>query len=295
MAQEIAAHHPEVVGLQEVFTFTLNGATGDPPYRDHLVDTLTALAALGESYQVAASVQDMQLAIPVDFDGDGQPEARVEVTERDVLLVRQDIPFQTVPFAQVCARPAPDGKGGCNYQVVLEHPATHIKIERGFAGADITVGARRYRVVTTHLEEREPDPTNPLSAAIQAAQATELLGLLHAPPPELPVIVLGDMNSSPDDQPVAQLLPPYRQFLAAGLLDLWSLRPGNAPGWTCCQAADLRNPHSDLSDRIDFIFTDFLPRKVKAQLVGNRVADKTRPHRLWPSDHAGVVAALTVD
>src|SRR5262249_31591593 len=163
-----------------------------------------------------------------------------------------------------------------NYQVVLEHPATHIKIDRGFAGADIAVGARRYRVVTTHLEEQEPDPTTPLSAAIQAAHATELLGLLHATPPQLSAIVLVDMNSCPSDQPVEQFIPPYQQFTGAGFVDLWSVRPGNAPGWTCCQAADLRNKPSTLSERIDFIFTDFLPRKVKARLVGNRVADKTR-------------------
>jgi|SRR5215813_11539716 len=66
-----------------------------------------------------------------------------------------------------------------------------------------------------------------------------------------------------------------------------SWHPENAPGWTCCQAADLRNHQSELSERIDFIFTDFPPRQVQARLVGNRAADKTRRHRLWLSDHAG--------
>jgi len=43
------------------------------------------------------------------------------------------------------------------------------------------------------------------------------------------------------------------------------------------------------------IFTNFLPRTGKARLVGHRVAEKTRPDRVWPSDHAGMVAELTVD
>src|SRR5262245_39513042 len=46
LAVEIAAHQPEVVGLQEVFTFTLNGHNGAAPYRDHVADTLHALAAV---------------------------------------------------------------------------------------------------------------------------------------------------------------------------------------------------------------------------------------------------------
>src|SRR5262249_47668339 len=61
LAKEIAGRDPEVVGLQEVFDFTLNGQNGAPPYRDHLVDTLSALAAQGRNYVVGASVQNFNL------------------------------------------------------------------------------------------------------------------------------------------------------------------------------------------------------------------------------------------
>src|SRR4029434_654584 len=146
------------------------------------------------------------------------------------------------------------------------------------------------------LEVRTPDPSHPRSAAIQAAQAAELIGTVQATiPAGRPVIVLGDLNSSPTDAPIDQIVSPYRQFTSAQFFDAWLLRPGHAPGLTCCQAADLKNPRSALSERIDLIFPNFLPRKVKARLVGTRVAEKTRPNRLWPSDHAGVVAELTVN
>lgn len=50
-----------------------------------------------------------------------------------------------------------------------------------------------------------------------------------------------------------------------------------------------------LSERIDMIFSLEVPEKVKqVRLVGDRVSDKIPPPgpRLWPSDHAGVVAEL---
>jgi endonuclease/exonuclease/phosphatase family metal-dependent hydrolase len=295
LAEEIADHQPEVVGLQEVFSFTLNGQHGAAPYRDHLTDTLHALNALGASYVAVASVQNTQLTLPVDFNGDTVPDAAVGVTDRDVILVRNDILASAVPFSQVCAQPSQDDGPGCNYQVFASTES--IDIKRGFVGVDVTVEGRPYRVVNTHLELRDIDPTNPLAAAIQAAQAAELIGTLQATTPVgRTIVVLGDFNSSPEHTslPIPPFLTPYQQ-LEAYAHDTWLLRPGNAPGLTCCQQENLLNQQSELYERVDLIFSTDLPRKVKARLLGNRVADKTRPHRLWPSDHAAVVAELTFD
>jgi hypothetical protein len=81
----------------------------------------------------------------------------------------------------------------------------------------------------------------------------------------------------------------------AGYTDTWTLRPGKVPGFSCCQLADLSNHQSILDERIDMIFTAEVPEKVKARVTGDKVADKTRPARLWPSDHGEVVAALEFD
>ena len=70
--------------------------------------------------------------------------------------------------------------------------------------------------------------------------------------------------------------------------------PGNRPGLTCCQDADLSNRRSLLYERIDMIFWWDEPARVTARLVGDTVSDKTFPPGLglWPSDHAGVWASL---
>lgn len=288
LAEEIANHQPAVVGLQEVYRYTIDGQLGAAPYRDQLLDTLDALDALGAAYTAVASVQNTYLPIDVDFNGDTK---KVEATDRDVILVRNDLLAGARVVSFPCAHPSQEG---CNYQV--EADAGNITIKRGFVGVDVTVEGRTYRIVNTHLEVRDISPTNPLAAVIQAAQAAELLATLRATSEGHSVLVLGDMNSTPEHPslPIPPFLTPYQQ-LEEYAYDTWLLRPGNLLGLTCCQAAELLNHQSELYERIDLIFSTSLPRKVKARLLGHRVADKTRPQRLWPSDHAAVVAELTFD
>jgi hypothetical protein len=53
LAEEIAERRPDLVGLQEVCDLTLDGANGAPPFRDHLVDLLAALAEVFRGRPVA--------------------------------------------------------------------------------------------------------------------------------------------------------------------------------------------------------------------------------------------------
>lgn len=298
LALEVVRRQPDVVGLQEVFDFTLNGAHGAPPFRDHLADTLHALAALGQHYHVAAEVQNLSLALPADLDGDGAPEAMVGTRDRDVILVRDGVAATAVPFSAGCARPALDGGPGCNYQVVVQAPtpAGTLSIERGFIGVDVTLRGRDYRIVDTHLEVPDIDPTNPLSSAIQAAQAQELLATVGATtPPGRTLVVLGDFNSTPEAQVVVvgdvTIVPPYLQLQAAGLTDTWLVDPRERAGHTCCQAEDLRNRDSQLSERIDLIFSSEAPAAARADVLGDLRIEKTLSG-LWPSDHGSVAAQL---
>jgi hypothetical protein len=135
-----------------------------------------------------------------------------------------------------------------------------------------------------------------------------------------PVIVVGDFNSSPNDPLIVPNVPgapppppeaglgdtwpevpnPYVQL--SGQLtgetfmnDVWMLRPGNVPGLTCCQAADLSNHRSQLYERVDLIWSSEPPLKVKqARVEGDTVNTKTHPpgRGLWPSDHGAVAATL---
>lgn len=299
LALEIALRRPDVVGLQEVFDFKLNGANGAPPFRNHLGDTLNALALLGQRYVVAAQVQNLAVTIPVDFNGDGAIDAGVGVLDRDIILVREGLAFTPVPYSAFCARPSLDGGPGCNYQVIVTAPTPvgELAIQRGFVGVDVTVNGRAFRVVDTHLEVPDIDPTNPLSAAIQAAQAQELTGILAATsPPDRTLVVVGDINSSPEDVITDvggfTIVPPYLQLAAAGFTDSFVVDPRVRDGFTCCQAEDLRNAQSQLSERIDVIVSRERPVSARDEVVGSRQIERTPITRLWPSDHAGVVARL---
>jgi endonuclease/exonuclease/phosphatase family metal-dependent hydrolase len=299
LALEIALQRPDVVGLQEVFDFRLNGAHGAPPYRDHLADTLQALSLLGQHYTVAAQVQNLAATIPIDTNSDGAIDAGVNVLDRDVILVRDGLAATPVPYSALCARPSLDGGPGCNYQVVVTAPSAvgPLAIERGFVGVDVTVNGRAYRVVDTHLEVPDIDPTNPLSAAVQAAQAQELIAILGASSPaDRKLIVVGDINSSPKDV-ITQvggvtIVPPYIQLAAAGFSDSFVVDPRVRDGFTCCQAEDLRNTPSQLNQRIDVIVSRERPASASDEVVGSRPGERTLINHLWPSDHAGVVARL---
>jgi hypothetical protein len=291
LAAEIVEKKPHLVGLQEVFNFTLNGSNYLPPFRDYLEDLMDALAAQGADYRVAAIVKNVDLSFPL------AENMTVGVIDRDVILARSDVTTSIVPVALSGCRSSLDG---CNYQVVanVTSAAGEISIERGFVVVDALIGNTLVRFVNTHLEEREVDPSNPLSPIIQAAQAVELISILAAfPNPDgAKVVIVGDINSSPQDQIIIvgsdMIVPPYMQFVLAEYVDTWTLRPGKPPGLTCCQAADLLNLESILEERIDIIFFGEFPGgKVKVNVVGNNEADKT-PSGLWPSDHAGVVTRL---
>ena len=68
------------------------------------------------------------------------------------------------------------------------------------------------------------------------------------------------------------------QFVDAGYTDIWTLRPGAVPGFTCCQDVDLSNKRSKLSERIDMIFSLEPPARVRqARVVGTVLP--TRPRR----------------
>ena len=293
--EQIARHRPDLVGLQEVWTLECTGpACSDPTiagaFADHEAATLAALSDLGADYQAVARVKNVDQGFPF-FVGDAF--GFLQVTDRDVILARAD----AVDYVDPVVFPGCDtSEDGCNYQVALSVPVLGgvADFPRGFVAVDARVRGQDYLFVNTHLEVREP----PIPRIVQSLQAQELIGrldLLQATNPWARLIVVGDMNSAPEDQPEGPAIPPYQQFIAEGYVDTWLLRPGMLPGFTCCQDDTLDNQRSTLDERIDLIFSLDTPWKVKqARVVGANVSDKTRPpgRGLWPSDHGGVVATL---
>ena len=278
LAREIADRRPHLVGLQEVFRLTLNGSTGAPPYRDYLADLLDALSALDANYYVVGRVENLNVVIPLPGLG------VVGATDHDVVLARADVPAWSVPLTGCRA-----SLEGCNFQNVvgLNTAVGPIALERGLVVVDALLdGTRHVRLANTHLEIPE------LPRQFQAAQAAELIAHLDAlPDPPGPTLVVGDINSAPTDKNLDPgVVTPYAQ-LAAAFTDAWSLRPGTPPGFTCCEQGDLSNLESTHFKRIDVIFTNVVPTRAKANIVGVDQEERT-PEGLWPSDHAGVAAEL---
>jgi len=307
IAANILKERPAVVGLQEVYAFQCFGgsACNDPSvagaFTDHLWETLDALNG---AYVPKATVVNLNIpGVPFEVNG---ASAFIGVIDRDVILVRADVSATPVNYTGICAKPSGEG---CNYSFVVSAttPYGPISVERGFVAVDATVDGQIHRVVNTHLELQFPDPSNPLSQVFQAAQAAELMQILYyTTPPGRSLVLLGDMNSSPEHLAIAGPLPlpppfnlgiptPYQEFVAAGYEDIWTMRPGSLAGYTCCQLEDLSNQQSLFYERIDMIFSLDAPDKVKrARVVGATVSDRTPPPGLglWPSDHGSVAAEL---
>jgi endonuclease/exonuclease/phosphatase family metal-dependent hydrolase len=314
IADIVMRNKPHVIGLQEVSLIRMQvPADGEvdinpspdpslpptltyvPNAKDVVFDYLQllvdALAARGLDYVVVedATAIDADVEFPMaSFDGECNMTSvpmDLRLTDRDVVLVRGDLATAN----------AMSKNFGINLPVQIPDPATGLdftlEFTRGYGALDVTLGDDTYRVVNTHLEVGDDaDPPSPLNL-IQGAQAMELLADIVATP--LPLVVVGDINSSPM---ALDPRPAYGLLSQAGFLDLWSVRQGPySPGFTCCQAEDLANPVSFLDERIDVVFarlpagSRLLP--IRAKVVGDSAREKSASDT-WPSDHAGVTATL---
>jgi hypothetical protein len=290
IAMEIADKNPDLIGCQEVAQFTRLRPTGDPeaPFQaieqyDYLALLLDALQAGGLEYEAAAVGFNADVTLPMfqGFDGSGAPLLDyVRYLDRDTILAKKG----------VVTRNAEAHGFITNFSVAFPG-APPVVFKRGFVTVDATVRGKTYRFVNTHVEnEGLPAPDGTLA---QEAQVAELLQELAQE--SLPVLLVGDFNLFPSDLD-------YSAIVSAGFADLWALRTNgrHKKGTTCCQDEDLLNEESALIDRIDYIFAhhphgtgpaDF-HHPVIVQLTGNDADEAKTESGFWPSDHAGVFAAI---
>ncbi len=301
LADEIEVQNPHLIGLQEVALWR-RGRVGlfDGPATpatevvyDFLDELRNQLRNRGLKYKVAVRQNETDFEVPADSVDDdmlgngGNPSnlRDVRLTMRDAILVRSDVDVKATQSDQYgFALPvdiAPDGPG-----------PEDIQAPRGWTAANVKVKDQKFRFINTHLEA--------FSAFIRKAQASELVGgfgPIHSP---LPVVLVGDLNSDPDDPTIVPSPPepaPTGNAEAYNLIaDAGFVNRGVTVD-TCCHAADLHNPTASFGplQRIDHILTD-TPGGVtglSATLIGTDPAFRT-PTGLWPSDHGGVVARLKV-
>lgn len=275
IAGEIARARPDLVGLQEAALWR-TGPFGTPATTvafDFIALLLEALGAHDLAYDVVATTTNLDAQAP-GYTAAGLTEIRL--TDRDAILVRRDAHGPVVDVFNV-------QQANFATNLVLANPVLGtVTITRGWAAIDAAVGHRTVRFLTTHLET--------FAEPAQVAQAMELLA--GPAGTALPLIFVCDCNSDARGQGT-DATATYGILRDAGLDDAWLAGHPDAPGLTCCQAADLTNSESSLDERIDLVLLggDFEVRHAK--LVGSRPRSRTdSPVPLWPSDHAGVVVTV---
>lgn len=309
IADLVAEHEPHLIGLQEV-SWIRTQCPFDPTteatdeFADYLAILLAALSSRGLDYHVAAEVINADVELPVLdptlqlLEGCPSPLFEARLTDRDVTLRRGDVDV-TASFSG-------------NYQAALPVPVpggSSIDFIRGFNLVDVDLKGREYRFVNTHLEVSGLEAQN----TFQFFQVGELVQTLDAIPAILGdkiLVVVGDLNSDPEDGPlVACLIPPdflcptpYAVMQQFEYVDTWTVRNGAAdPGYTCCQEDLLTNTYSWLDQRIDHVWVrpplagpqgPYFMNAVHATVVGSQ-QDNRSIDGLWPADHAGVVTGMT--
>jgi endonuclease/exonuclease/phosphatase (EEP) superfamily protein YafD len=237
LAAQIHDAEPDVLAIQEAPIWrvgevgVINPATitAATVRYDFLTLLHAELAALGMPFGTAVRREVFDAEVPT-FLG-----YEVRLTEFDAILVRSDLPADelvvTATHEQAFANP-----------LVLTVAGVPIAIRRGWTQADVVVNRRPFRVINTHLE--------PNVGVFRPAQAAELLGAAAAGGTPGPVVVTGDVNSAPGDPGATNA---YDVIVGGGFTDAWALANPGVDGYTCCQAADLRNEASALSRRIDHV------------------------------------------
>jgi hypothetical protein len=266
LAAEIARDRPHVVGLQEVEELHINLAAFGSPIvinQNFLEILQAALADQGlDNYVVAAEVTNI----------DATPAPGISLTDHDVLLVDEDR-VEWNPATVVAA----------NYSANVGPVAPGVSLIRGFVIIDAIIAGQHIRIANTHLESGRGDALS----GLRALQVGELLNVVGS---ASPAILLGDFNDPAGT-------PMYALVRGAGFADVWAaLRPG-ARGFTCCHDPDLSNKVSGLDQRIDFVFSRGIAGsqgKIQGQvtIIGDQPGDRVQgpTYRIWPSDHAGLVA-----
>jgi endonuclease/exonuclease/phosphatase family metal-dependent hydrolase len=221
---------------------------------DHLAELTAALAGLGEPYDVHA--------VNAGFGGSGQVAEGVEMTVAgcNAILRRRSSAVEVVAESTGTFTDA---------LRVPTLPGHDVPIVRGWSRVDLHVGGAPLAFVNTHTEAYD--------ARVRAAQRDEMLASLGPGP----VVVVGDFNAVPEEV-----------GMPAGFVDAWVAAGDGTDGFTCGQAPDLANSTSSLGQRIDYVWVRDAA-VTSCRLVGHESADRTEGG-LWPSDHAGVVAAVEV-
>ena len=255
----IAGHinllRPDVVFLQEVSQVALL----DSAFQVFgMFDFLEEIKEELDNYELAGVHELTDVTLETE-------SGYASVLDRDVIFVRKGIAAEPAEYFL--------------YNALLSPPNAPITVLRGFTKVRAQINGNPYVLVNTHLEVFYP---------LRELQAGELVSAIGTLPDT--VLVGGDFNDVPSSIT-------YNSMVLAGFTDSWTdkiIGGWDVNGFTCCQDGELRNKFSFLDERIDYLFTlnkHFLT--LSGRVIGDRQFNKTFTiHRLWPSDHGGLIFTL---
>jgi endonuclease/exonuclease/phosphatase family metal-dependent hydrolase len=285
LAHEILKARPDLVGLQEValwrtapvdFDVLTKGPSATTVRYDYLAELLAELNRGPDRYEVVVVQNEFDLEAPGDEDGNPETgpfgaDVNGRLTMRDVILARRGAGVDT------------KNAQGANFVTNLVVPVAGVPvtIKRGWTVTDARVrGSGWFRFVNTHLEAFHP--------LIRQAQAAELVAPTGPATSDLPVILVGDLNSDDDTVAGPDRLA-YETLLAAGMVN----RSTDDP-LSCCLDSSLLavgkgGSEADFDHQVDHILT----RDPEVIALEDSAVSGIQPvNGFWNSDHAGVFSAL---
>ena len=277
LAAEITQTKPDLIALQEVTYWDIEDNSGHRIY-DQLQLLRNALHKAGQHYAVAAiqTLTDLPVEIPGLFN--------VRFTDFNAILVRTDLPPGHLMVL---------GSETHLYENFLTYyPAgNELAAPNGWMAIDVKIRGSRFKFANTHLLSALPGDYFDATAAVQLAQADELLDGLSGS--RLPIILAGDCNSAAE---------PYKYYpsdatssygyIAARFLDAWDAIHPSDHGytwplfWEDWMSGDSVAPF----ERIDHIFSKG-PMPLSIKHTGTSPNSKG----MYASDHVGVVADFELE
>jgi endonuclease/exonuclease/phosphatase family metal-dependent hydrolase len=288
LAKEILARKPDLVGMQEVaewrrgpLDYTHLGTPGVTSVDYDFLKTL--LGDLKGTYtaQVVRQESDVEGPAFPASDPNDPNGFMARLTMRDVILKRKASKVKVLKTGSKQYKARLDVKVG---------PATFSFI-RGYAYADIKLGAKQLRFIDTHLESE--------TSRLADAQAKELLAGPVKQARKRAVIVVCDCNSDPLDSSVKPDDIPHKSAydrLTKTLHDQWLKFAPASKGFTSGLSETVNDPDaSGFDHRIDLVLArepnGKAMKSVKGWITG-RDPKARAANGLWASDHAGVVLKL---
>lgn len=288
LAQEIENTNPDLIGLQEVAHWRRGqrGAASDgsaTPSLETVYDYLELLQdeldRRGLDYDVVSNQEEADIEAPVSVNGDDAAEFDARLTMRDVILAKAKDGLRT------------SNEKSENYEARLKvnvEGAGQVTVLRGYNAVNVNFKQSRrkrqkFQFVNTHLESfLAPTRTN---------QAKELVSADGPLSEDLPIVLVGDLNSDPadgtSDAAAYNTIVGTETPTDGGFMDL------GVEENTCCFSETLFDPAPVFTSRIDHVLGRGAVSEVESTLIGIDPALRTDTG-LWPTDHGGVVSKLKV-